>query len=82
MPFLYTCAQCRTQAPARRDEREDAEADRQEHRDRVHGGHAPLDGDRIDRVHAASRGDGLLPRHAGIAALVLLALVLANCWGR
>lgn len=82
MPHLYECHQCRTQAPERRDRREDAEADQQAHRDAAHGGHAPIDGDRIERVHHASRGDGLLPRHTGVAALVLLALILANWWGR
>lgn len=82
MPYLYECAQCRTQSPARRDHRDDARDDRDDHRDAVHGGHAPMDGDRIRAVHHASRGDGLLPNHTGVAMLVLLFLVLANCWGR
>ncbi|WP_320784175.1 hypothetical protein [Streptomyces sp. CRN 30] len=82
MPYLYTCRQCRTRAPRPRTTCEDAETDQQEHRDAAHGGHAPLDGDGIRRVHDDARGDGLLPRHSCLAALVLLALVLANCWGR
>lgn len=81
MPYLYTCRQCRTRAPERRARREDAEADRQAHRDAAHGGHAPIDGDRIDHVHHEARGDGLLPAGSCLAALVLLALVLANCAG-
>ncbi|MEW2567657.1 hypothetical protein [Streptomyces sp. NPDC047070] len=82
MPHLYECAQCRTRGPARRDHRDDARADRDDHRDRAHGGHAPIDGDRIRTVHNDARGDGLLPRHTGIAMLVLLFLILASCWGR
>lgn len=82
MPYLYSCRQCRSQSPARRDHREDAEDDRDKHRDAVHGGLAPMDGDRIRAVHNDARGDGLLPRHTGVAMLVLLFLVLANCWGR
>lgn len=82
MPYLYECDQCDTEAPWRRALREDAEDDRQEHRDRAHGGHRPRAGDRIRRVHHTARGDGILPDHSLIAALVMLALVLANCWGR
>ncbi|MDX5569238.1 hypothetical protein PYK79_46400 [Streptomyces sp. ID05-04B] len=82
MPHLYECLQCHTQAPARRARPEDAETDRQTHRDLAHGGHQPRAGDRIRTVHHHSRGDGILPDHSLIAALVLLALVLANCWGR
>lgn len=81
MPYLYLCRQCRTQAPAKRDHREDAEQDQADHRDRAHGGHAPIDGDGIEHVHSDSRGDGLLPRNTGWAVLFLLFLVLANCWG-
>ncbi|MGW0795166.1 hypothetical protein [Streptomyces sp. NPDC002692] len=80
--FLYICGQCRTQAPARRATREAAEDDQQDHRDAAHGGHAPLDGDGIRRVHHPARGDGILPRHSCLAALVLLALVLHSCWAR
>jgi hypothetical protein len=82
MPHLYVCRQCRTQSPEPRGRREDAEADRQQHRDAVHGGHAPLDGDEVRPVHAEARGDGFLPRHTFFAALFLLALILANCHGR
>lgn len=82
MPHLYTCHQCRTEAPARRDRYEDAEADQEAHRDAAHGGHRPMDGDEIRHVHAAGRGDGLLPSGSCLAVLILLALVLANCWGR
>lgn len=78
MPHLFTCHQCRTVAPERRDRREDAEDDRQAHRDAAHGGHAPIDGDEIRHVHHASRGDGFLPRHTFLAVLVLLALIVAN----
>ncbi|MEU2426921.1 hypothetical protein ABZ619_38915 [Streptomyces sp. NPDC007851] len=81
MPHMYECQQCRTQAP-RRAEREDAEDDLEEHRDLAHGGLAPMDGDGIRPVHDDRRGDGLLPRHTLPAVLFLLALVLANCWGR
>lgn len=81
MPYLYVCTQCRTRAPERRDQREDAEFDRQEHRDAAHGGHVPLDGDTIEHVHADARGDGLLPRHTLFAVLVLLVLILANRCG-
>lgn len=82
MPYLYTCRQCRTEAPERRSRHEDAEADQQAHRDAAHGGHRPIDGDGIKRVHDASRGDGWLPDGSCLAVLILLALVLANCWGR
>lgn len=81
MPYLYVCRHCRTRAPERRDTRDHAAADRQQHRDAAHGGHVPLDGDRIDHVHADARGDGLLPRHTVWAVLVLLALILANRCG-
>lgn len=82
MPYLYTCRQCRTEAPARRDHKADAEADQQAHRDAAHGGHRPIDGDGIEHVHAAGRGDGWLPDGSCLAVLFVLALVLANCWGR
>lgn len=81
MPHLYICRQCDTQAPERRDLREEADADQQRHRDAAHGGDAPLGGDGVVRVHAEARGDGLLPRHTFVAVLFMLALVLANCWG-
>lgn len=81
MPYLYTCHQCHTQAPQRRARKEDAEADRQAHRDTAHGGHRPIDGDSVDHVHHEARGDGLLPSGSCLAVLVLLALVLADCMG-
>jgi hypothetical protein len=36
----------------------------------------------VRRVHAEVRGDGFLPSGWGWALLVLLALMLSNCWGR
>jgi hypothetical protein len=33
-------------------------------------------------VHADARGDGCLPSGSFLGLLFLLALVLANCWGR
>lgn len=82
MPYRYRCRQCRAESPDEHPSRADAEADQDAHRDDEHGGLAPLAGDNIDRVHADARGHRLLPRHTGIAALVMLALVLANCWGK
>ncbi|MFF9123178.1 hypothetical protein ACF09J_07750 [Streptomyces sp. NPDC014889] len=82
MPYRYTCHQCQAQSPAEHPYPAAAEADRQEHRNSAHGGLAPLQGDGIHHVHAISRGDGILPRHSCLAALFLLALILANCWGR
>lgn len=81
MPHLYTCRQCHTQAPEQRARIEDAEADQQAHRDAAHGGHAPIDGDGIRRVHDVRRGDGILPRHSFWAMLFVLGLLLANCHG-
>lgn len=82
MPYLYICQQCRAEAPARRDHKAQAEDDQQAHRDAAHGGHRPVDGDGIAHVHAAGRGDGWLPDGSCLAVLILLVLVLANCWGR
>lgn len=82
MPYLYRCAQCNAHSPARRDRREDAEHDQEQHRADAHGGLAPADGDSIERVHADARGDGVLPSGSCLAVLILLVLVLANCWGR
>jgi hypothetical protein len=78
VPHLYTCQACRTEAPQRRDYREDAEADQQAHRDAAHGGHRPIDGDGVRHVHHASRGDGILPRHTFLAVVVLIVLIVAN----
>lgn len=81
MPYMYRCAQCNAHAD-RRDHREDAEHDQDEHRAQAHGGLAPADGDSIERVHADARGDGVLPSGSCLAVLILLVLVLSNCWGR
>lgn len=82
MPYQYWCAACDAVSPARRDHREEAEADLDTHRSNTHGGLSPAAGDGVRSVHAESRGDGILPRGSGLAVLFLLALVLANCWGR
>lgn len=82
MPFVYWCGACDAVSPDRRDRREGAEADLVEHRRAAHGGLAPAAGDGVRRVHAQSRGDGVLPSGSLWALLFLLALVLANCWGR
>ncbi|MGW4042974.1 hypothetical protein [Streptomyces sp. NPDC004721] len=82
MPYEYQCRQCDAISPARRDHREDAEADQEQHRATTHGGLAPAAGDGVRRVHAEARGDGCLPSGSFWALLFFLALVLANCWGR
>lgn len=82
MPFQYECRQCEARSPRRHDAQADALAERDKHRAVVHGGLAPAAGDRVRRVHAEARGDGFLPAGSWWALLFLLALVLANCWGR
>jgi hypothetical protein len=82
MPYEYWCRPCDAVSPVRRDAEEGAVADRDAHRAAVHGGLAPAGGDGVRRVHAGARGDGCLPSGSFLAALFLLALVLANCWGR
>jgi hypothetical protein len=82
MPYEYWCRSCDVVSPARRDRRDDAEADQDEHRAAAHGGLAPAAGDGVRRVHAEARGDGVLPAGWGWALLFFLLLVLANCWGR
>lgn len=82
MPYRYHCWQCRAESPLEHPDRAGAEADQEEHRHHTHGGLAPIAGDRIRRVHATARGARLLPRHTLAAALFMLALILANCWGR
>ncbi len=82
MPYEYWCAQCDAVSPSRRDRRETAEDDRDEHRQAAHGGLAPAAGDGVRRVHAESRGDGILPKGSFWALLFFLGLFLANCWGR
>lgn len=82
MPFIYECRACEARSPEQRERREDAEDELVEHRRTAHGGLAPAAGDGVLRVHASARGDGFLPAGWGWALLVLLALLLANCWGR
>jgi hypothetical protein len=82
MPFEYWCGPCDACSPERRERRADAEDELVEHRRTTHGGLTPNGGDGIRRVHAEARGDGILPSGSCLAALVLLALLLANCWGR
>lgn len=82
MPWTYECHACDAASPHRHDRRADAETEMAEHRQTTHGGLAPTAGDSIQRVHADGRGDGILPAGWPIALLILLALVLANCWGR
>lgn len=80
MPHQYQCHQCRSVAP-RRDRREDAETDMEQHRATAHGGLEPADGDTVDHVHAGARGDGLMPDGSAIAAVILLLLLLGKCVG-
>lgn len=80
MPYEYECRQCDAVSPRRRDHREDAEDDRAAHRRHMHGGLKPAAGDGVHRVHAAARGDGVLPAGWQWAALFLLALIVANWW--
>ncbi|MDT0377278.1 hypothetical protein RM572_00615 [Streptomyces sp. DSM 42041] len=72
MPYRYQCAQCHADAD-KRDRRDDAEADGQQHRDEAHHGLLPTAGDRVAKVHADGRGD----RAAGVpwprSSLLLLA---------
>ena len=82
MPYEYWCAQCEADSPERRERRADAEDEVVAHRRAAHGGLAPAAGDGVRHVHAEARGDGILPRGSCLAVLFLLALVLANCWGR
>lgn len=81
MPYEYECRQCDVKSPRRHDRRQDADEDQEQHRATAHGGLAPAAGDGVRRVHSAARGDGVLPSGSLWAALFLLALVLANCWG-
>ncbi len=82
MPYEYWCAHCQALSPSRSDRREDAEAELEEHRRTTHGGLAPAAGDGVRRVHSAARGDGILPNGSCLFIAFMLALVLANCWGR
>jgi hypothetical protein len=82
MPYEYYCRACDATSPDRRERRADAEDELVTHRRAQHGGLRPNDGDGVRRVHAEARGDGILPAGSWLAALFLLALLLANCWGR
>lgn len=82
MPHEYFCRACDAVSPEQRERQADAEDDLVEHRRDTHGGLRPNAGDGVRRVHAEARGDGILPSGSWLAALVLLALLLANCWGR
>lgn len=82
MPYEYWCAQCEAISPARRDREADAETDLDEHRAAAHGGLAPAAGDGVRQVHSAARGDGILPNGSCLFIAFMLALVLADCWGR
>jgi len=82
MPYVYECRACEASSPEQWERRDDAEDELVEHRRTTHGGLRPDAGDEVRRVHAAARGDGVLPSGWGWALLVLLALLLANCWGR
>lgn len=82
MPFIYECRACDARSPEQRERREDAEDELVEHRRAAHGGLAPTAGDDVRRVHAAARGSGILPDGWPWAVVILLLLMLANCWGR
>ncbi|MEV4227272.1 hypothetical protein AB0J81_09210 [Streptomyces bobili] len=82
MPWIYECRQCDARSPAQHDHRDGADAEQERHRTDAHGGLAPAAGDGVRRVHADVRGEGFLPAGWGWALLVLLALMLSNCWGR
>lgn len=82
MPYEYWCAKCDAVSPERRDRQADAEDELVEHRRTTHGGLKPAAGDGVRHVHAAARGDRFLPKGSCLAVLFLLALLLANCWGR
>ena len=82
MPYEYFCRQCEAVSPARRDRQADAEDELIEHRHTAPGGLKPAAGDGVRHVHAEARGDGFLPKGSCLGVLFLLALVLANCWGR
>lgn len=82
MPYEYRCRACDATSPEQRARREDAEDELVEHRRGAHGGLAPAAGDGVHQVHADARGDGCLPAGSFWALLFLLALLMANCWGR
>lgn len=82
MPWIYECRACEASSGEQWERRDDAEDELVEHRRAAHGGLRPDAGDAVRQVHAAARGDGVLPTHWPWALLFLLALMLANCWGR
>lgn len=82
MPYEAWCGHCEVVSPERRAREADAEDELVEHRRATHGGLRPAAGDGVRRVHAEARGDGVLPSGSLWALLFLLALLLANCWGR
>lgn len=82
MPHEYFCQACEAVSPERRERQADAEDELIEHRRDAHGGLRPTAGDGVRRVHAEACGGGVLPAHWGWALLFLLALLLADCWGR
>ncbi|MCX5601599.1 hypothetical protein OOK29_25955 [Streptomyces phaeochromogenes] len=82
MPYEYFCYGCDAVSPERRARRDDAEDELVEHRRQEHGGLRPDLGDGVRQVHAEARGDRFLPNGSCLGVLFLLALVLANCWGR
>lgn len=75
MPHQYSCNQCDSTAP-RRDHREDAEHDQDEHRAAAHGHLRPNAGDAIHRVHAGGRGKFGLPPNTQWAALFFIAIII------
>lgn len=82
MPWICECRACDAVSAERWERREDAEDELVQHRRSKHGGLRPEAGDGVRQVHAAARGDGILPAGWPWALLVLLALVAANWWGR
>lgn len=82
MPYVYECRACEAVSPEQHERSVDAEDELVEHRRAAHGGLKPAAGDGVRHVHADARGDGCLPSGSFWALLFLLALVLANCWGR
>lgn len=80
MPYEYFCQACDAVSPEQRERRVDAEDDLVTHRRDQHGGLRPTAGDGVRRVQAEAQGDGILSGR-WMAALILLALLLANCRG-
>lgn len=82
MPYEYFCRGCDAVSPERRAREADAEDELIEHRHTMHGGLRSASGDGVRRVHSEARGDRFLPKGSCLGLMFLLALVLANCWGR